>query len=142
MSLAFVDRSEVSDVETLMEYVRQSFGCPVTTRDMVAFRTNAKTFFDKNPQLTVTDMVTVVDWCRAKKKRPRTLSGIFHFTKDAFASKVLANRGRSEAERLNDAFYAALEAERDPEWRDWLMTAPTMAARRTKLGQWKEQRGR
>lgn len=142
MALAFIERSEVTDVDSFMEYVRQSFGCPITTRDMVAFRTNAKTFFDNNPQLTLNDMVQVVDWCRAKKKRPRTLSGIFHFTKDAFGSKVLSNRGRTEAERLNDEFYDALEVEQDPEWRNWLMTAPTMSARRQKLAVWKEQRGR
>lgn len=142
MALAFVERSEVTDIDSLMEYVRQSFGCAVTTRDIVGFRANAKTFFENNPNLTLDDMVQVVDWCRAKKKRPRTLSGIFHFTKDAFASKVLANRGRSEADRLNDEFYEALEAESDPEWREWLMAAPTMAARRQKLDVWKKQRGR
>jgi hypothetical protein len=142
MSLAYVERSDVHDMDSLMEYIRQSFGCPVMSRDIVAFRTNAKEFFENNPDLTVADMAVVVDWCRAKQKRPRTLSGIFYFTKDAFAAKVLANRSRSHSERVNDEFYDALSSETDVEWRNWLLAAPTMAARREKLAIWREQRGR
>lgn len=138
---ALMRLDDVSTVNDLLEFTRQKFGCPSFRKDEMIFKAQARIFFDRNPEYTPRDMAKVVVWAKEVRKRPRNLSAIFYYAKDAFAVGVLPPRSEHERKQITDAMYQALEVETDPEWRHRLTAATTTAARRDALDAWHQARG-
>jgi len=69
--LHIVTRQEVDSPESFAMFVQQKLGTPYPTmKEMNILRKYLKEFFTTYPDLNYSVLVKIVDWCKAKKRRP------------------------------------------------------------------------
>lgn len=120
-----LDRRDVVDAKTFATYAHQRLGCPASTiKDITILRKQVKEFFAKNEQATWATMCNVVDWAKARKKRPHSVYVLVAWAKFAFADGYLPDLIPTNRDpELETLIEAALEVETDPHWRERLFTS-------------------
>jgi len=117
--------AEVDDPITFAVYARQVLGVPMPNLSQERIlRKTIKTFFAEWPQADYQTLVHIVDWCRARKKRPTHSYTVISKFRDAYAAGALPELDEDPAElEVTRRIERALEAEQDPSWRRRLLGA-------------------
>lgn len=121
------------------EYTQQVMGVPYPTiKDMTILRKKAKEFFKNCPNATWGTLCRVVQWAKARKRRPSRVWMLVDMFREAWSAGYLPELDR--AARVDDNVEAgierALEQEDRPEWRARLLGARGVTARREALTEW------
>ena len=124
-------------------YCQQEIGCPlVTKQNLMVLRKQAKLLFEKNPQADWMTLCRVVDWCKARKKRPThphvVVSLLPYAWKDGYLPELDPS---SEDPAVEERILQALRCEVRDEWMRRLTLAKGRAARREAVEEWERDVG-
>lgn len=132
---------QVDDPLTFAAYAQRVIGTPwPTIKDQMILRRRIKQFFTQFPQADYRTLVSVVHYCRARKRRPMHAWTVIDRFRDAWAAGWVPELDRlPEDLEVDREVERALEIETDPEWRRRLIGARGQG-REEVLQQWKKAR--
>lgn len=85
-----IERGEVDDAESFALYVRQKLGTPYPTQQqLIVLRRQLRQFFEQYPDLGFDVLLKVVDWSRAKRKRPAHAYTLLSYVRYAWSDGAL-----------------------------------------------------
>lgn len=133
---------DVVDYDTLAEYARQRLGTPrLMGKAIAGFRGGVKQFLTANPQATYYTLTRLVDYCVAKKIRPKVPWGFISLYHRAWADGWLTEfEPVTKDPEVEAAIADALAVEDDPEWRARLYGAQGADVRKEVLERWQRSR--
>lgn len=129
-------------VVAFANYVQQKIGVPwPTLQDMKILRGKIKEFFSHYPKATFHTLCRIVDWARARRRRFDRVWKVVEAFRLAWVDGALPELNPSDRDDSVEArIAAALEAETDQVWRQWLIGAEGTKARREVVEDWEDQR--
>lgn len=135
--------ADADPVAAFAEFAQQKLGTPrPTLQQMIVLRKRAKEFFVEYPHLDVRTFCRVVDWCKAKKRRPAHAVTIIKWVRYAWADGYLPELDPENQpdEDTDRGIKRALELEDDERWRRRLMLVQGRGDRAEALADWRKQR--
>lgn len=122
-------------------YVQQTLGVPYPTiKDMTILRKKTKLFFQNVPDADWKTLCKVVQWAKARKRRPPRVFMVVEMFRDAWAAGYLPELDRHARvdETVEAGIERALAVETRPEWRARLLGASGVTARAAAFAEWQQ----
>lgn len=139
----YMESSEVIDVRTFANYVQQRLGTPFPSIvNLNKMKTQANNFFSQYPDADWPTLVRVVEFCKARKRRPAHCYGVMGQIRHAYAAGYLPElepRERADTD-LESEIAKALIVEQDAKWRERLMASTGVEVRRKVYVAWCTER--
>lgn len=139
----YMDANEVTDARSFANYVQQRLGTPFPSyANLGRLNKQAKRFFSEYPDTSWATLVRVVEFCKARKRRPAHCYSVMSQIRHAYAAGYLPEmepRERTDAE-LEVQITEALKVERDEKWRDRLIASSGVEVRRKVYVAWCDTR--
>lgn len=135
--LKILKPEDVEDDTSYAAYVQQKIGAPCAGREIAALRRTTKKFFAEHPQADWGTLCQLVDWARAKKKRPPTAARLVSWFPYAWSDGYISlpDPGAQVDENLE----RALTQEPDPSWRRKIALAVGQSNREEVYDSWLER---
>jgi hypothetical protein len=130
---------DVDDAKTYASFVQQKLGVPCSGNNLAVLRKKSKEVFEKYPGCDWKTLCQLVDWARARKKRPPSAWHLVSWFPYAWADHwiELPDPGSHVDEKLE----RALQVENDPSWRRKIALAVGQKSREEVYSLWLERRG-
>lgn len=131
--------ADVIDAKTLAAYSQQCLGTPVPQgKDVALLQRKLNEFFVSSPRASWISLAHTVEWCRATKRRPAHAWGVLFQVRWAWQAGLLPELNPKPPVDHNTEYLIerALESETSEMWRDRLIGACGMDARRSALRSW------
>lgn len=150
--MGWADRVTAAEViqeenpEKFASFCQQETGIPYpTVKQMIDMKKQINDFFAMYPQANYGSLCGMVRWAKERRKRYATpgnlIRGGFRYAwRDGYLPELDPNYDDVD-ENLEEKIEAALNRERDAEWRRRLIVAQTNDARREVYGEWVKARG-
>lgn len=133
---------EVKTIDDFVVYAQQRLGCPYPTlKDQNILRSKTRLLFEKNPKADLKTLVHIVDFMKSRKKNPPRIWLIVEAFNEAWAAGAIPELkiGNEEEVDVELGIIRALNGETDPVWRDKLLGARGVVARRAILEAWERR---
>lgn len=139
----YMKATEVKDARTYANFIQQELGTPYpSTKTLPMLSRNCKDFFEQYPQANWMTLVRVVEFCRARKKRPAHAHGVLGQVRYAYSAGFLPElspRDQVDSD-LEERIAEALQSEQDEQWRHRLLASSGIEARRQVYVAWRDDR--
>jgi len=122
------------------DYCQQTLGIPwPTVSDLATLRKEIDKFFDHYPQADYYTLCRLAVWCRGRKKRFERVWMVVMAFREAWVAGALPELDPSRVDNeVEGLIKLALESEQRPSWRNRLLGAAGVDARRQALSEWQE----
>lgn len=122
----------------LANYMQQTAGLPFPTlSDLNGMRKVTKEIFEFYPTATWYTMCRVVQYVKAKRRRPTRCTAAINMWREAMAAGYLNELDPAQDQGLIDSINRILETETEPRWRARLMGCLDNEARRLAISDWR-----
>ena len=129
-------------IVALGNYMQQLLGIAFPTiQDISGIRGIANEIAQHYPGATTNTLCRVVQYAKAKRRRPTKGSQVMGMWREAMAAGYLNELDPSNDQALMDTIYRILETEDDQRWRSRLLCCLDNDARRLAISDWRTFRG-
>lgn len=125
-------------IVALGNYMQQTLGIAFPTMsDLAGIRKIANEIAKTYPQASTNTLCRVVQFAKAKKRRPMKGSQVMGMWREAMSAGYLNELDPSNDQALIDSIYKILETETDERWRSRLMCCLDNDSRRLAIADWR-----